>query len=233
MAENPELKCKDVRLSFADNLYIAEEGEKRTKGKHKGKIPFRNSANFLIPKTNTTLIEAIKEKMMEARDQQWPKDPPKIKNDKLCLQDGDEVDYAGYAGHMYLSASRTTYGTPDDSGRVKMPPRPYKILPAKKSMVDGELRFVEVQEGQDGAPYSGCYVNVIVRFWAQDDEDYGKRINASIEGVQYNRRGDAFGGGKKLDVNKAFDDADGDDEDAHDEDEAPAPKASTGGGLLD
>lgn len=46
----------------------------------------------------------------------------------------------------------------------------------------------------DGKPYSGCYLNVSLDLWAQDNQ-YGKRINASLKGVQFVRDGDAFGGG--------------------------------------
>jgi hypothetical protein len=46
----------------------------------------------------------------------------------------------------------------------------------------------------DGKPYSGCYVNVSIDVWAQDNK-YGKRINAQLKGIQFVRDGDAFGGG--------------------------------------
>ena len=46
----------------------------------------------------------------------------------------------------------------------------------------------------DGKPYSGCFVNASVELWAQDNQ-YGKRINATLKGVQFVRDGDAFGGG--------------------------------------
>ena len=46
----------------------------------------------------------------------------------------------------------------------------------------------------DGKPYAGCYVNAIVKPWAQDNQ-YGKRINFSLEGIQFVRDGEAFGGG--------------------------------------
>lgn len=46
----------------------------------------------------------------------------------------------------------------------------------------------------DGKPYSGCYVNVILDVWAQDNA-FGKRVNASLKGVQFVKDGDAFGGG--------------------------------------
>lgn len=46
----------------------------------------------------------------------------------------------------------------------------------------------------DGKPYGGCYVNASVEAWAQDNE-YGKKVNFTLKGVQFVRDGDAFGGG--------------------------------------
>lgn len=46
----------------------------------------------------------------------------------------------------------------------------------------------------DGRPYSGCYVNLILDIWPQDNT-HGKRINASLKGVQFVKNGDAFSGG--------------------------------------
>ena len=57
---------------------------------------------------------------------------------------------------------------------------------------------------QDGKPYSGCYVNASIELWAQDN-NYGKRVNASLSGVQFFRDGDAFAGGRAADVDD-FDD---------------------------
>lgn len=48
----------------------------------------------------------------------------------------------------------------------------------------------------DGKPYSGCYVNASIELWAQDN-DFGKRVNAQLRGVQFLRDGDAFGGGAR------------------------------------
>lgn len=49
---------------------------------------------------------------------------------------------------------------------------------------------------EDGKPYSGCYVNATVDLWAQDNK-WGKRINATLLGVQFLRDGDSFSGGAK------------------------------------
>jgi hypothetical protein len=46
---------------------------------------------------------------------------------------------------------------------------------------------------RDGRIYAGCYVVALVELWAQDN-NFGKRINAQIRGVQFLRDGDAFSG---------------------------------------
>lgn len=56
----------------------------------------------------------------------------------------------------------------------------------------------------DGKPYGGCFVNASVELWAQDNQ-YGKRINATLKGVQFVRDGDAFGGGAPASADE-FDD---------------------------
>ena len=66
---------------------------------------------------------------------------------------------------------------------------------------------------QDGKPYSGSYVNVIIDVWAQDNS-YGKRINAQLQGVQFVRDGEAFsGGGTSADASDFDEIADGADAD--------------------
>lgn len=45
-----------------------------------------------------------------------------------------------------------------------------------------------------GRIYGGCYVNASVSCWAQDNQ-FGKRINFQLLGVQFVRDGDAFTGG--------------------------------------
>ena len=56
----------------------------------------------------------------------------------------------------------------------------------------------------DGKPYSGCYVDASIELWAQDN-NYGKRINATLRGVQFRADGDSFGGGAPASTDE-FDD---------------------------
>jgi len=46
----------------------------------------------------------------------------------------------------------------------------------------------------DRRVYSGAYVNATIDIWAQDN-GWGRRINATLTGVQFVRDGTAFGGG--------------------------------------
>lgn len=203
---DPTVTLKRVRLSFADNVAEPEKGEPRTKGKHQGKIPYRWSANFIIDGSDKATINEVKATIRAVIAKQWPDETtrPKIKADKMCLRNGDEESYAGYAGNWYVSASQTAYPRGEAA-----PKRPFRIIDRNK---------VTLENGSRGFPdaaskiYAGCYVNAIVRIWAQDDPEYGKRINASIEAIQFWEDGEAFGGGgRKINVDEEFDEFGGDD----------------------
>ena len=120
-----------------------------------------------VAEINAALLAVAKEKWGAKGQEVF--DSLKAK-DKLALHDGDtKSEYDGFAGNLFI-ASRS------------------KVRP---TVVDRD-RSPLVQA--DGRPYSGCYCNVIVEFWAQDNS-YGKRINAQLKGVQFVKDGDAFGGG--------------------------------------
>lgn len=102
--------------------------------------------------------------------------------DKLCLKDGDDMDRPEMEGKMSIKASTKK--------------RPLVLDRDKTPLAEA-----------DGKPYAGCYVNAIVRLWAQDNQ-FGKRINASLEGVQFHGDGEPFGA-PGVDVDE-FDDFDED-----------------------
>ncbi|MGL4516786.1 MAG: ssDNA-binding protein [Shewanella sp.] len=91
----------------------------------------------------------------------------KVPSDKRCLKDGDEFDYDGYAGMMAFKAS--TKRRPTIIDRDKTP-------------------LVE----DDNKPYAGCYVNAVVDIWVQNN-NFGKRVNGNLFGVQFVKDGEAFG----------------------------------------
>ena len=174
-----EVILKDVRLSFAQ-IFRA----KAFNDDDDGGTPKFN-CSFLIDKVKgKPAIDTVKAAIREVARAKWGDDIPKLKPDKFCLRDGDNEEWDGYAGCMYVSASNAR----------------------RPTIVDRDRRALSED---DGRAYSGCYVNAVIRVWAQDNK-WGKRINASLEAIQFVRHGEAFGA-RPVDAEEAFDDL-GDDE---------------------
>jgi hypothetical protein len=128
------------------------------------------SASFLIEKDDPQLA-GLRAAIQKTINDKWEKNRPK--GIKICLHNGDEKEYDGYTeGIMFLNSSSARRPT---------------VIDRDKSRLTEE----------DGRPYAGCYVNAIVRLWAQDNQ-FGKRINAELCGVQFAAEGEAFGGGKPV-----------------------------------
>ena len=183
-----EVLLRDVRLSFA-HLYEPSKGGKNKDGEE---IKGSYQARFLMEKgteNHKRNMAAIKKAGMEARKKKWGDDEkkhPKLKPHQICLRDGDLEDWDGYEGNHYLAANNRN--KPQIIGNRK----------------DADGKWIEPEAGEAMAPYSGCYVNVLVRIWAQEN-DNGKRLNASLEVVQFLRKGDAFGAAP-VDPNEKFTD---------------------------
>lgn len=192
------IKLKNVRLSFA-HLYEPQEGKVDKDTGKKGEPKYNCSLLFskTTPegKANRALVSKAAEEVKSAK---WGKNPPKLKPEKVCMRDGDQEDYDGYEGMLFVSASSPAN-------------RPPVLIDRRK---DEKGKWMKAHPG---LLYSGCYVNAIINIWAQDNE-HGKRINASIESVQFLRRGDAFGA-KPVDADEAFSDDDVGEEDDENEDE--------------
>lgn len=108
----------------------------------------------------------------------------KLSADKVALKDGDEMARPEYEGKMTIKASTKK--------------RPLVIDRDKTPLADG-----------DDKPYAGCYVNGIISLWAQRNQ-FGKRVNASLEGVQFSDHGEPFTtGGVSVDE---FDEFEGEDD---------------------
>lgn len=142
------------------------------------------NGNFMMEKgaeDTKRNLAAVKKASQAARRQKWGDDEkkwPKIPSHKMCLRDGDNADHTTrdeYEDHFFLSAS-----SPVD--------KPVRVLTNRK---DTDDKWIEAEPGQKGAPYSGCYVNAIVRIWAQDNK-HGKRINAALQTVQFRSDGEPF-----------------------------------------
>lgn len=176
-----KIKLQNVRLAFPQ-LFEA----KTVNGE--GEPAF--SASFLMSPDHPAVKEL--EKAIEAVGvakwgQKWPQVKKELTaKDRTALHDGDtKAEYAGFPDNMFVSARNKVRPTIIDQDRSPL-----------------------VQA--DGRPYAGCYVNAIIELWAQDN-NFGKRINASLSGVQFFKDGDAFAGGSVACVDD-FDDLSVDDD---------------------
>jgi hypothetical protein len=138
-------------------------------------------ATFLIPKedvkTKKAIDDAIAKALAEAK--------VKVPSANYCLKDGDDIfaekEYEGYEGHWAIKAGNSK--------------RPTIINRDKTPLI-----------AEDEVIYAGCYVNAVIDIWIQNNS-YGKRVNANLYGVQFNKDGENFGAGP-IDVTDDFDDLD-------------------------
>jgi hypothetical protein len=170
-----KIKLNCVRLSFAQ-LFEA----KTVNGE--GKAAF--SASFLIS-PNDPQVAVINAAIDAVGKDKWgAKGETNVKAmraaDKVCLHNGDlKANYEGFEGMLFISS--------------RNPLRPLVIDTDRTPLVEA-----------DGKPYSGCFVNASIELWAQDN-NYGKRINATLLGVQFFKDGESFSGGAIASVDD-FDD---------------------------
>ena len=170
-----KIKLQNVRLSFPSLFRKAMFSGEETKFE----------GTFLLNKDGQAEKIAEIEAAIEALIADKLKGA-KLKADKICLKDGDDIEYDGYAGHMSIKASN-----------------------GKRPMVLDRDRTPLSED--DNRPYSGCYVNAVLELWAQDNQ-YGKRINANLLGVQFFKDGQPFGDGVSASASdfEAFGDDDDD-----------------------
>ena len=161
---------------------------------------------MIIIRKDDPQVQAIKKEMVAAAEAKWPgKGVDMFKQlqagGRIALRDGAEkadIDGLGDDFYFFNASSTRRPGIFDRDGSA----------------------LVE----DDGKPYAGCYVNVIVYPWAQNNpgDRGGKRINMELAGVQFYADGEAFGGGgsvataddfKKYDDPAPSGDTDDDDDD--------------------
>lgn len=147
----------------------------------------RYSGNVIV-EPNSEALKAIKKAMRSAAAGKWGEAKADkalemlTKSLKTCLLDGDSRDYDGYAGNWVVTAHAP----------ANQPPELFKTEGGRNVRLDNTNQSVI---------YGGCVVNVILDFWAQDNQ-YGKRINAQLCGLQFVRDGDPFGGGRPASANE-------------------------------
>lgn len=153
-----QIRLENVRFTFVQSLFDA----KQVQGQGEAKF----SCTALLPRDHPQL-PVLSELIKAVALGKWgAKADDMLKSlkaqDRLPLHDGDaKSQYEGYAGNYFINASNKL--------------RPLVIGPNRENYT-----------ASDGLPFSGSYGNMIVQFWAQDNK-FGKRINASLLGVQYIR----------------------------------------------
>lgn len=183
-----EITLRKVRLAFPD-LYVPtamKEGQQKQYG-----------STFLIPQ-DSDLDKQVQKTIKAVAEAKWGDEAEDIlemieDDTQLCgYISGDHKKKRkldGFSGNMALSAKN----------KLRPP-----VLDAQGAATTED----------DGIVYAGCYVNAKVEIWAQSNE-HGKAIRASLLGVVFHSKGDAFGGGRVADVDDLADLAeglDGDDE---------------------
>lgn len=164
-----KVRLSNTRLAFA-NLFeaksVAGEGDPRY------------SSAFIIDPTSPDVAK-IKAAIKAVATEKWKDKAPGIlaklvTERRVCFVEGPRTNdagepYAGFEGKFSINAGNKS--------------RPLIIDRDRSPLTQS-----------DGKPYSGCFVDASIELWAQDNQ-YGKRINATLRGVQFRSDGDAFGGG--------------------------------------
>lgn len=186
---------KNVRLSFP---HLFEPTASIEDGPKKYRAAFLIDPNTESGKANLKVLNAAFDKAalgVWKTKEKADKIRNKLDSDRSGLRDGEDATnkegdvYAGYEGMKFITASNG-----------KKP----KVLRRDKSVIDS-TEAAEI--------YGGCYVNAVVSVWATNLEKHGGNgLFATLEIVQYAKKGEPFGAAE-LDEDDYLDDMGDEDED--------------------
>ena len=176
---------------------------------------FQNQENskydctMLLSKTDEVTVEKIRRACVSALIEKYgskdsiPKPFTKLvgkdsfgSSERCFFRDGDDQDDENYSDHWVVKASNKARPPTFDRNR-------------------------DVTTEDDGLIYSGAYADVIVSVWVQDHQQYGKRLNANLDGLRFREHGEPLSGGgsraaaddfEELDDDDDVEDVDGDDD---------------------
>ncbi len=168
------LKLRDVRLSFAQDLFVPRAFKDEA-----GKVK-KYRCKLLIPKDHPQ-IQSVKDEIFRLAKEEW-KDKAEavlgsIKGNKqnMAFLDGDLQLYDGFAGNYSISASRR---------ELDGPPLLLRANPGTKD---------NPNKATASELYSGSYVISHISFWTWSKNGYS--MNCNLLGLQVYRPGEAFSGG--------------------------------------
>lgn len=116
--------------------------------------------------------------------EKWGKKPAKLKNWAFNKADGSTTreEYVNEDGDYWAGFNEDTF----------------YISAAKQEerCVDGKLTVIDQLKqpiaANSGKIFSGCFVNLVIDIYAYDNDE-GKGVTASLEGVQLKKKGEALG----------------------------------------
>jgi hypothetical protein len=190
-----KVKLQNVRLAFPSLWEPTAVGDSEAKA---------YGARFILdPKANAADVKNIEDAIALVAKDKWG-----AKADAILkkLQSDGKITFSK---DEYVNKNGDVYDGFEDMYHIGGRTPEEKEAPTIVSK-----KGFRVKQGEEGAPYSGCYVIAILDIWAQDNQ-YGRRINASLSGVQFFRDGAAFGGGRPASLDEFEDLSDtGEDDDA-------------------
>lgn len=159
----------------------------------------RHSATFILdPVKHADLVKQLDAEITRVATEKWGEKAKGVltklhADEKVAFVKADKLNkdgdvYSGFEGQYWIAANTKVQPTIVDLDRSPL-------------------------TRASGRPYAGCYVVARVAIWAQDNE-WGRRINAELKGVQFYRDGDAFSGGRPADPDDFEDLSDGADDEA-------------------
>lgn len=181
----PNLVERDDELLIIKNVILSYEHCHEPWAKNPGETKKYSATGLIDPKTHKKEIAILQDRLTAIQKEVFKS---RLPADKLCLRDGTLTGKDNYEGKWYLATSEKT-----------------KPLLLSR---DGKTVITEA----DDKIYSGAVVNIMFKFWTQNNQ-YGKRINANLVGVQFMDHGEKFSNVYRPAVDEAFDDEGGDDGD--------------------
>lgn len=166
--EDGVLLVRNVRLSYPHLFEPWSQNDFDDNGKP---VKKKYSASLILPVSSHREDIIQLKKYIESLAVQSFKQ--KLSPERYCLRDGNLNGKEEYAKAWYISASQSS------DRRVNTVDRN-----PKREITEESNRL-----------YAGCWVNVLVRPWAQNNTQGGKRINMNLLTVQFVKDDEAFGEG--------------------------------------
>lgn len=131
-------------------------------------------------------VDDIERVMKEVAKAKWKDDAESvlanlIENKKVAFA---RAPYKNNTGKVYAGFE----------GKFNLGTRWPETKTGRPSVIDKMGNEVTDNRAREALIYSGCYVNMKVEFWAQDNK-FGRRINCTPLGVMFAEDGESFGGG--------------------------------------